>query len=113
MKAVLCLSALVLGALSVPADTLQLRDGRVINGTFEGGDRAGIRFRAYNEDRGRFFDMGRVSNLSFDNNGSSYNSSYNRSTYNSSSSYGSADRTRDRGYRDQNYRDQYGDQTSN
>jgi hypothetical protein len=68
MRAVLGLLALAPFALTMQADTLQLRDGRVINGTYEGGDRAGIRFQASGEDHARLFDLAAVSNITFEGN---------------------------------------------
>lgn len=87
MKALFGLLALAPLALSLHADTLQLRDGRVINGTFEGGDRAGIRFHPYGEDHARLFDFGTVANITFEGNPAT--STYNSSDWNNN---GTADR---------------------
>jgi hypothetical protein len=103
MRAALCISALVLGALSLPADTLQLRDGRIISGTYLGGGPDGIRFRPANNGQDRFFELGRVATIAFDHNNNGDSSSYNGNTYgnpynngyNSSTYAGSADRMRD------------------
>ena len=79
MKAVPGFLALAFMVMSVQADTLQLRDGRVISGTFEGGDRAGIRFQPYGENQSSVFSLGSIQNITFE--GNSAASSYNSSSY--------------------------------
>ena len=62
MRAVFCFALLLAG---VRADTLQLLDGRVIQGIFITGDRGGIRFRPYNSRHSHLYPMTRVASVSF------------------------------------------------
>src|SRR5581483_10494642 len=98
MKALLWVSALMVAAVRLPADTLRLRDGTVINGTYEGGGPDGVRFRPADSGQARLFELGRVSNISFDDNSNGnggWYDAYHRNTWNSSTYAGSADRMRD------------------
>lgn len=72
MKRIAILSFSVLGfsVITVQADTLRMRDGQVITGTFDGADRNEIRFRPDGQDLRRF-NVSNVDSLSFDS--SSYN----------------------------------------
>jgi len=99
------LSVTGLAVLSVQADTLRLRDGRVVTGTFQSANRDEIRFQrdAGPTDR---YDIGSVDTITFGN--GSYNNS---NTYNSDQPgrneprrYGNQGRT----YDQNRQRDQYG-----
>src|SRR5947209_19594939 len=63
-KFVLGLSVFGLTVLSLQADTLRLKDGRVITGTFEGATRNHISFRRDGGSTDRY-DVGSVDTLSF------------------------------------------------
>jgi len=56
----------VIAFASVHADTLQLRDGRVINGRFISADRNSIRFRPNDSNRVRVYSRSRVANIIFE-----------------------------------------------
>src|SRR5260370_11887865 len=101
-KLLVGLSICGLVVFSIQADTLRLRDGRVITGTFQSATRDEIRFQRDGGPTDRF-DVGSVDSITFGNGG--YNNS---NTYQQRDQYGNpagtADRYRDRNYNDRNER---------
>lgn len=108
MKSKLLLGTSILGIsmFSLYADSLRLRDGRVITGTFQGANRDEIRFQRDGGAMDRY-DVGSVDSITFGNNAYNSNDQTGRSDtgrYNDQgrdqhgNTAGRADRYRDRGY---------------
>src|SRR5260370_42496603 len=86
-KLLVGLSICGLVVFSIQADTLRLRDGRVITGTFQSATRDEVRFQRDGGPTDRY-DVGSVDSITFGNGGNN--------------PVGRADRYRDRNYNDRN-----------
>src|SRR5260370_32138474 len=115
-KLLVGLSICGLVVFSIQADTLRLRDGRVITGTFQSATRDEIRFQRDGGPTDRY-DVGSVDSITFGNNGNNNSDAYpndqpgrrDNSRYQQRDQYGnpvgSADPSRDRNYNDRNSND--------
>src|SRR5437764_7551 len=108
-RLILGLSVLGVSIFSIQADTLRLRDGRVLTGTFQGANRDEIRFQRDGGPMDRY-DVGSVDSITFGNDRSNanYNDRRDSSRYNdrdrSADQYGNRAGTADR-YRERDYND--------
>ena len=109
LKSIISFSVLGLAVFvaQIQADTLRLRDGRVITGSYLGGNETGVRFQR--QDGGvQRFNVNDVDSILFGNSGAYNSGFYNNDPgrYNNPSYSGSADRYSQYG-RSQSYRSNY------